>query len=233
MKLFTLHHAGGSSIAYRCWKSFLAPEIELVPVELPGHMCRIHEALLENINDAVEDIKNSITSKLEKGEQYSIFGHSMGALMAYLVYNRLIEEKLNAPCHIFLSSHWPPFIENEKGFYDVDDYDECLDRLIENGGVTEELLHNPELLKFSMKIILADFTLLQSVKMREIKLVDSDITVMYGDQEQDFEEEDICKWELAAGRNIKFHKLQGTHMYLFEQPEETVRIINDTLRKYI
>lgn len=233
MKLFCIPHAGGSSIAYNVWTNYLHESIDFIPLDLPGHMPRSREPLCESLDEAVLDLAQSIEKKLKKDDLYAIYGHSMGGLLLYFLYFRLIMDGCNPPAHLFFSSRWPPYHCNEKAYINTDRWEEFRSRLIKMGGFNSEILHNEELLDYYIKILLADYHLIQSVKESRSQIIFSDMTVLWSYNEPDIFDEDIYKWKLSAGNRIAFVKIKGTHFFPTEDPEKTTEIINNTLRKYI
>ena len=113
MKLFCIPYAGGSASVYSGWNPILRENIQLVPVELSGKGVRAAEPLYENWEDALEDVYSSITEKIEPGEEYALFGHSMGSWIAYEILKILCRKKMPQPLHVFFSGNTPPFIDRK------------------------------------------------------------------------------------------------------------------------
>ncbi|MFD1989556.1 thioesterase II family protein [Paenibacillus nicotianae] len=232
MKLFCIPHAGASAISYNIWKEYLDQKIHLIPLDLPGHMTRSSEPLSENINDVVYDLAQNIKKNILSNETYAVYGHSMGGLLLYLLYFYLKDQGEPLPIHLFFSSRWPPYYHNEKAYYNLDDLEECKSRIIRMGGFKQEVLNNTALTEYYMNILLADYRLMQSVSIKEIKQINSDITVLWSDNEPDIIDKDIYTWRESAGNNISFVKIKGTHFFPTEEPLKTTNIINYTLKKY-
>lgn len=233
MKLFCIPHAGGSSIPYHSWKDYLDDGIDFIPLDLPGHMPRIREPLCENIDELVDELAQSVQSHLSHHDMYSIYGHSMGGMLLYFLYFRLLEYGCEPPTHLFFSSRWPPYHHNEKAYCNLDNVEEFKTKLIHMGGFKDEILNNQQLIDYYMNVLLADYRLIQSVTISSPHRIDADITVLWSDREPDIEDEDIYKWKHAVGKRIAFVKMKGTHFFPTEEPLKTTNIINAALRKYM
>ncbi|MHA7581387.1 thioesterase II family protein [Paenibacillus vandeheii] len=232
MKLFCIPHAGGSTIPYNAWKKHLHDHIEFIPLDLPGHMPRFREPLCDNVEDIVNDLVQSVKNSLHPDETYALYGHSMGGMLLYFLYFRLLEEGYEPPAHLFFSSRWPPYHHNEKAQYDLENEKESKRRFLGMGGFNEIILNNPSMLDYHMNVLLTDFRLIQSVGTSSLRTIYSDITVLWSDKEPDIEDEDIYKWKLSAGKSIAFVKMKGSHFFPTEEPLKTANVINVTLRKY-
>lgn len=232
MKLFCIPHAGGSTLPYQAWKKHLPDDIAFMPLDLPGRMPRFQEPLCDNADELVEDLVRSIKDKLQPGEPYAIYGHSMGAMLLYFIYFRLLEEGCEPPIHLFFSSRWPPYHPNEKAYYDLDNEEESKQRLVAMGGFNEMLLENKPMLDYYMNVLLADYRLIQSVAVSSLRRIDTDFTVLWSDREPDIADSDIHQWKRSAGAGIAFVKVKGSHFFPTEEPLKTATIIQSALRKY-
>lgn len=232
MKLFCIPHAGASAISYNVWTNYLDQNVNLIPLDLPGHMTRSSEPLSEDIHEVVYDLAQNIKKNIHSNETYAVYGHSMGGLLLYLLYFYLKDKGDLLPIHLFFSSRWPPYHHNEKAYYNLDHLEECKSRIIRMGGFKKEVLNNTALTEYYMNILLADYRLMQSVSIKEIKQIDSDITVLWSDNEPDIVDKDVYTWRESAANNIAFVKIKGTHFFPTEEPLKTTNIINYTLKKY-
>src|SRR5215469_1859732 len=106
-RLLCFHHACGGAYAFRSWPGMLRPDVELVAVQLPGRENRLWEPLLASPEAVLEALIFSLSESL--GSRYAIFGHSLGALLAYLLACRIQRTgELPMPIRLFLSSATAP-----------------------------------------------------------------------------------------------------------------------------
>jgi surfactin synthase thioesterase subunit len=105
--LFCIPYAGGSATVYMQWKQLLGNHIEIYPVELAGRGARYDEPHDPNFTSMMNDLVTQIKPYAENNT-YAIFGHSMGAVLAYELYYMLAEEGFPLPVHLFLSGRPAP-----------------------------------------------------------------------------------------------------------------------------
>ncbi|WEG19167.1 thioesterase domain-containing protein (plasmid) [Alkalihalophilus pseudofirmus] len=232
MKLFCIPHAGASSISYNGWRNHLNSNINFIPLELPGHMTRSNEKFCRNMDEVIQDLKRTFEKEVSNNEDYSIFGHSLGSVILYYLYFDLIKSGFKPPKHLFFSSRWPPYHENKKANYDLNDLEECKSKFIKMGGFKEEIIKNKPLLDYYLDILVADYQIIQSTPLEEPRMINTDMSILWSNKEIEIDDSDIYKWKLSAGSSISFNKVNGTHFYPTELPEKTVNIINKTLIKY-
>ena len=96
--------AGGASL-FRHWPAQL-PHVQLCAIQLPGHESRIQEPPAVCMDMLVEQIARDIRPLLRK--PFSLYGHSMGALLAFEVAHRIRTTTGHNPAHLFVSAARPP-----------------------------------------------------------------------------------------------------------------------------
>lgn len=81
VQLFCLAHAGGTAGAYRQWGQHLPRDIQIVPLELPGHGTL--RGLPPHVEWAslIDSLCNAFYAARDHARPYAVFGHSMGALV--------------------------------------------------------------------------------------------------------------------------------------------------------
>ena len=80
-RLFCFPHAGGGPSAYARWPALLGRSAQVMAVRLPGHEGRFDEPRPTSLTDLVTDLLTDLAPHLHP--PYILYGHSMGALIAY------------------------------------------------------------------------------------------------------------------------------------------------------
>ncbi|NJQ04502.1 thioesterase II family protein [Streptomyces lonarensis] len=117
VRLFCLPYAGGGASAYHDWPEALGPEVDVVPLQPPGRGERRDEPPHRDMARLVADAAEALAPRLD-GTPYVLFGHSMGALVAYELACRLRELGTTAPEQLIVSSHrapqarWPGYTDD-------------------------------------------------------------------------------------------------------------------------
>lgn len=230
VKLFCIPYSGGSANVYYKWKKELDSSIELCPIEIAGRGKRINEPFYETVDEAAEDISNLMLKEINEDTHYAILGHSMGALLAYESYFKLMEKCSKEPEHIFFSGRKAPQDEMDKTeYYKLPD-DEFLKVVFAYGGNTREIMQNEDLFRIFVPILRADFKIAETYtyKPRDKKIM-CDITVINGKNDFSVMEIDLDKWSKVAGKSCNYHWIRGNHFFITENAKETVQYLNRML----
>ena len=87
LKLFCFPYAGGSSAIFSRWPKALAPDVDLWAAEYPGHGVRRAEPPLAQIERLADEFLSHLMPHLKA--PFAVFGHSLGALVAFEILRRL------------------------------------------------------------------------------------------------------------------------------------------------
>ncbi|MBU3179086.1 thioesterase [Clostridium estertheticum] len=228
MILFCLPYAGGSETIYYKWKNYLHPSIQVVPIELKGRGKRFSEFFYESLEEAVDDIFENIKNKIVD-DDFAIYGHSMGGLLAYELYYKIDELNLRKPKHIFFSGYKAPSIVREReNTYTLPNYD-FMKKVMELGGTPEELMKNKELLEIFLPIIRSDFKILETYKYKERRnKIECDVSILNGKQDS-INLEEILTWKNHVCRDFKVYNFEGNHFFINSNVENIASVINATL----
>lgn len=230
MVLFCLPYAGGSESIYYKWKRYLKPSIELQLIELKGRGKRFNETFYESLEEAVDDIFENIKDKIVE-DDFAIYGHSMGSLLAYELYYKIGKLNVRKPKHIFFSGYKAPNIKRREKHIHLLPDDEFIKEVIDLGGTPEELVENEELLQLFIPILRSDFRILENYIYREKKdKIQCDISILNG-KEDDITLEEILAWKNHAGKDFKVYNFEGNHFFINSNVENITNVINETLVK--
>jgi surfactin synthase thioesterase subunit len=232
IKLFCLPYAGGSAMVYKKWEKYLNKSIKLCLLELAGRGSRSKEPYYKSMQEAVDNLYSMMEASLDGGE-YAIFGHSMGSILSYKLAEKISESKLKGPVHIFFSGRYPPCILKEERKRHLLPEQEFIQEAIMMGGISEKLLRYEVLLKKAMETLRADYRIIETEGYYpDIKCLDSDISVMFGSEDELADLSEMTIWKKYTNKQCNFHLFEGGHFYLHESAKSLVKIINDTLIGY-
>ncbi len=186
----------------------------------------MREARLTSMNDIVHDLLEIMRPSLDR--PYALFGHSMGALTAYLITCRLAEEKLRLPSHLFISGKGPPHLISREAQWHSLPLDIFKIKLAELGGSPPALLDDQELMAYFAPIIRDDMRTIAEYLHRPLPPFDVPVTVMIGTSENTTLTE-AAGWEVVTTSRFKVQQYEGGHFFLFDHVEEICELINSTL----
>ncbi|WP_428741186.1 thioesterase II family protein [Tenacibaculum sp.] len=225
-QIFMLHFAGGNVYSFDFLKPLLT-DFEMVPVELPGRGKRIKEKLLVSYSEAVKDVYKQISSQL-KGEEFVIYGHSLGASLALGVAD-LLEKDNKMPQSVIVSGNAGPGVNAERKNRSSLERDDFIEMLKELGGLPKELLESEELLDFVLPIIRSDFKIVEEDFYINNIVIKSPITAIMGNEEKNVDK--ITNWENHTQSNFISYVLNGNHFFIHNNTKELVEIFHKSCQE--
>ncbi|MFJ7184007.1 thioesterase II family protein [Lysinibacillus xylanilyticus] len=229
MILFCLPYAGGSGVFYSSWKKYLEPNIQVIPIELKGRGGRINEPFYNDITEAVEDIISSLINYLG-GNEYAIYGHSMGGLLAYELYYKMEKLNLKKPTHIFFSATNPPFERIKEKETQCLSNSELIEKVLALGGTPKEVFENSETSSIFLPIIKADFMLLEDFIFDPTReKINCGITLLNG-LEDSIVSKEISKWDTLVLNKFNSFLLDGNHFFIHTNAKKITDIISESLK---
>lgn len=233
--LFCLPFAGGNAMAYNVFQPHLPGRIDLVPLDLPGHGRRAREPLLARVDEMVEDMLQQLINHGGLGSPYALFGHSMGALLSYLLAHRVVRGGMPAPVHLLLSGKGAPKVDRgpvEKK--SALPKSELITQLREAGGFPPHLLEEPnvleELAELIEPVIRNDFNALEEYQHQPAEPLDVPITLFCGSEDNLGPCPEVDRWRNETRQPVNHHELPGDHFFLFQEPAKMAKKIAEALR---
>ncbi|PHM68032.1 thioesterase II family protein [Xenorhabdus sp. KJ12.1] len=229
LRLYLLHHAGGSHMFYRTWQRELPDWIEFIAIELPGRGLSFGKACLESM----EDILEALLPVIKTDKPFAFFGHSMGALITYELTLKL-QASCIYPLWIGLSAFKPPHIKRAELVHrDLMTENQFLDYLKTLGDVSE-LIEDKHAMKIMLEIIRKDFKVIDDFIMSESKIDNKTaVGLFYGKKDSEVTYEMMKDWPGYISGRCTIYGFQGGHFYLQEVKSEVINKITFEINKII
>ncbi|MDI4656775.1 thioesterase II family protein [Xanthobacter autotrophicus] len=211
LRLFCLPFAGGNASAYAPWQAAIDPAIEVVPVQLPGHGGRIREAPFQTMDEMAEGLADAMVRRLDL--PYAVFGHSMGALLAFETLRRLRARGASMPAVLFVSARRAPHLPPSRPPLHVLSDAELVGELRALNGTPDVVLGDRELLDLLLPVIRADLKAVETYRFREAQAFDFPIHA-FGGTGDSIAEEDLRAWSRQSTAGFSLTLYGGDHFYL-------------------
>ncbi|MFF1874620.1 thioesterase II family protein [Kitasatospora herbaricolor] len=226
IQLFCLPHAGAGASSYRDWPELLAPDIEAIPVQLPGREGRHREPALRSAAELVAELTEPLAGRA--GRDFALFGHSMGALLSYELAH-VLTELGRPPRHLFVSGLGAPHLPLERpGLYDLPD-DELLTVIAELEGTSPEVLGQPELVQLLLPLFRADLEVWETYAAHRGPLP-VPVTAMGGRSDRSVGLDRLEAWGSLISADFRLAVFDGGHFYHHADPEGVAAVVRERLR---
>jgi acyl transferase domain-containing protein/surfactin synthase thioesterase subunit/acyl carrier protein len=248
-RLFCFPFAGGGSAVFRGWTNSLDTSIEVIGVEPPGRLGRIHEKPVSDIEEFVDELTNEMLPLLDK--PFAFFGHCLGGLTMYETARRLIHTTEFRPAHLFASGARPPDRLSDMGLFEerltqdmmklaefrinLPSYlqpDDVFSKLIRhfNISATERLLDDVELRELMLPVIRAEFQMANDYQFSPEPPWEIPITCFAARGDPYVSRRHALGWGRFTNSKLQVHIRPGAHFAVVEDVGFIHKIIHEELR---
>ncbi len=229
LRLFCLPYAGGGAAAFRGWQAGVASAIEVCPVRLPGREMRLKEPAITDLPVMLHRLGEALAPYL--GEPYAIFGHSMGALLAYELMDCFARAGRPLPAYLFVSGRQAPHVDREAPSQPVErlsDADFLRDIALANAGSRVGVDH-PDLAALVLPVLRADFLLCQSYRAVRRPPFPVPLAAFGGLDDPAVDRTALEPWAEHTTRSFSLHMFPGNHMFVHGAAAQVHRMVSEKL----
>lgn len=226
-RLFCFPYAGAGAAVFSRWPDELPADLELCIPCLPGRDARVDEPPATAMALLVADLAQEMLPMLTL--PYALFGHSMGALIAFDLAHELSAIRL-APSHLFASAQRGPRLPYPaQPIFALPD-DRFLAAVLDRyQAIPEPVLRQPDLIALLLRTLRADFTLVEDYRYHAADRLACPVTALGGMDDQKIPREQLSAWSLESSGPFDLRLLPGGHFFLNESRRELLAIIRDRL----
>jgi medium-chain acyl-[acyl-carrier-protein] hydrolase len=227
IRLFCFPFAGGGAAAYQGWQRHAPPWLQVCPVELPGRGWLSNAALSETIDELAYQIASSLHKYTNS--PYAVFGHSMGAILAYEVARNLEAAGQRQLVKFFPSGLGAPFLPRKRPPISHLPDSEFLEHVRELNGTVSEVFENDELLTVLIPILRADFAMCERYQFRTFPRLRCPITAFSGDRDEGTCNADMLGWSQLTTESFHSLEFSGDHFFIQTTEPQVVDAISKEL----
>ena len=223
MRLYLLPYAGGSAKSYRELQQLFSSMVDVVPLDIPER----RRAYIEPPEPmTIRTMARRIAIHIGNDREPSVlFGHSMGALLAFEVIRELIVIHGYLPRLVIVSGHRAPHLKQARErLHDLPDT-EFDHRLTLFSATPREVLAHQEMMSLLRPRIRRDFQACETYCYVEGKVLPVPMVCMGGDTDAGVSPDELYAWSLHSSDFLGCRLFPGGHFYFLEHRSAVVNEI--------
>ncbi|GAA2442178.1 thioesterase II family protein [Streptomyces glaucus] len=219
-------HAGGVATYFAPFTRHFPAAVDVSAAQYPGRQERFVEPFVDTVEELADHLAAALRRYAADPVPLVLFGHSMGACVAFETADRLTAGDPAAPCRLVVSGSPAPSARREDDVYRGTDQ-EILDRLAELGGTDAEILGSPDLLELLLPVLRNDYRAVARYRPARRTVVDVPLLCLVGEQDRRATPEDAAAWKEHTSSDFGLRTFPGGHFFLMEHQEEVARLVTD------
>ncbi|MFD4139643.1 MULTISPECIES: thioesterase II family protein [unclassified Streptomyces] len=226
-RLVCFPHAGGSATYYFPVAQALSPAVDVLAVQYPGRQDRRTEAPIDDLFKLADILADELQPWTDR--PLALFGHSLGATLAYEVALRLEAGGVD-PVTLFASGRRAPSRHRENSTVYLSDDETLLDTIKALSGTSPELLEDDELLRSLLPAIRADYKAAETYrKLPGTPQLRCPVITLTGDVDPEVTRAEAEAWEGHTAGDFTLVEYAGGHFYLNEHAPSVIARIREVL----
>jgi pyochelin biosynthetic protein PchC len=222
VRVVCLPHAGGTAQAFQTWPAGLPDDVQVTAVQYPGRQDRIGEPFATDVDGLARPIAAALEPLLTA--PLVLFGHSMGAAVAYEVAV-LLEHRFGRVVDLLaVSGALPPNVARRTDASSGSD-DELLHDVRRRNPAVGPLLDIPGLVEVLLPVFRADYRISESYLRPDPARVRADLLVLGGTEDPDVGVDSLTGWTVVSSGRSAIRTLPGGHFYLADGEKDLLETL--------
>lgn len=223
LRLVFLPHAGGSAGYFAPFSEALSDRADVLCVQYPGRQDRWAETCIDNIPDLADAVFTALRPLIDRPTV--LFGHSMGATVAFEVARRLERDAGIVPDRLFVSGRRAPGDNHDRSIHLLDD-DGLVAELRRMSGTDTTLLADTELLQLVLPTLRTDYQAIETYVYEPGPPLRCPIVALVGDSDPRVTVGQARAWDEYSTGTFDVRVFPGGHFYLAAQQPDVVDTIS-------
>lgn len=223
--LVCLPFAGAGASFYHSWQA-TAGDLTVVPVRLPGRERQIDLEPYRDVHAAVDGVLHDVLDDLGDSKRVILVGHSLGAVLAYELAHRLVNEPGVDVVRLFASGSPEPHTQRSRRATGLPD-DEFIAQMREFAGFSGEALDDEEMRELILPTLRADVEMHDNYVPSTKQPLPVPVTAVRGRSDELVSAAQAAAWAAVTSREFDLAELPGGHMYLADDASSLLGLIKE------
>jgi medium-chain acyl-[acyl-carrier-protein] hydrolase len=219
VRVLCFAHAGAGAALFRTWPEFLPEGVELACPTLPGREGRAAELPLSDMQAVVAAVIEQVLPLPDV--PYCLFGHSLGAFVAFDLAHQLERRGAPLPRHLFVAAQRSPRLAHpQPTIYQLPDAEFLEGVHLRHGALPAALLEDDGMKSFLTRLLRADFTLVEAYRCAAVGPLSCAMTVFGGREDTAVPSGLLQRWAEESTGACEIVLVPGGHFFFKSNPRE-------------
>jgi surfactin synthase thioesterase subunit len=231
-RLLCFPYAGGSASFFLPFSALHGDGVDVVAVQYPGRQDRSAEPPIGDVGTLADHVYQALIREAP-GDQpevpLTLFGHSMGTLVAFEVARRLESSdrlEKSGPARIFASGRRAPSIERDERTHLADD-DGIVAEVRRMDGTPEAILRNPGFMRAALPALRADYRAAETYRCPPGATVRCPISVLTGEGDPTTSVAEASAWARHTTGQFSARVFTGGHFFLADHADAVTGLLRE------
>ena len=211
LRLFCFPYAGAGASVYRPWWNEIARGVQICSVQFPGRGSRFNEPRHTRVQPLIQALTDSLWPLPDV--PFALFGHSMGALLAF-EFARELRRRGREPIHLIVSGLPAPQMPSPSARLHDLPTDDFLTALSALNGIPEQLIAEPEFLKVMLPTLRDDIELVETYQYSPEPPLACRISAYTGRNDPRSPAADLIFWRAQTSAEFSCRIFPGDHFFI-------------------
>ncbi len=231
LRLVCFPFAGGGAQSFRAWPAQLPVAVELCAVQLPGREMRLREAPFSDTGALVRALVPALLPYLDK--PFVLFGHSMGALIAYEAARLLHAQSGLTPQRLIVSARVAPHCSLLRAPINRLPQAEFMEGLRNLNGTPAEVLQDDSLMTLIAPMLRADLAIHEEYSHQPGPALPCDVLAFGGLRDPEAGRAGLNAWREVTAGSFALRMLPGDHFFIQSAQNVFLRMLSIELNRLI
>jgi len=214
LRLFCFTYAASSAQIFHGWNDHVPEWIEVSGCEMPGHGARLVEKPIDTQDAAALEIADLLEPLLDR--PYALFGHCLGAALAYEATRILRDRGKPQPVHLFTSGARGPHLGIPIADVESMGDDEFIQHMHKAYSAPIQFLTHPEMRPLFLPMVRADARMTQNYRYTPGPPMGYPVTAVAGETDGDVQMEHLEGWRQHTTADVATRLYPGNHFFFLE-----------------
>ncbi|WP_213453335.1 thioesterase II family protein [Rhizomonospora bruguierae] len=226
-RLVCFPHAGGSATYYFPVSRALSGRAGVLAIQYPGRQDRRAERCVDDVRELADLVVGELRPFADR--PMALFGHSLGATLAFEVALRLEAEGI-VPLVLFASGRRAPSKHRDERVHLGTD-EQLLRTLERMSGTDAQVLRDEEMVRSLLPAIRGDYRAAETYRYVPGPPLACPIVVLTGDRDPEVTRDEATAWEGHTTGPFALHEYPGGHFFLNDHAPTVIELIGDHLEQ--